>query len=67
MINLPIPKRGLVGGDGFIPPADDAHRIVESIGEFSSCTFKEGDLVLGFIVEGQYRYSFMPSTGGSSP
>ena len=43
--------------------SDDAHRDVESIGELSSSAFSEGDLVFGFIVEGEYRCIFIPSTG----
>ena len=49
--------------DEVLEHRDDAHRVVESIGELSSSAFSEGDLVFGFIVEGEYRCIFIPSTG----
>mgnify|MGYP007004043086 CR=1 FL=1 len=42
---------------------DDAHRKLKTFGELSSSVFSNGDLTLGFIVEGNYRCVLVPSIG----
>ena len=43
--------------------SDDAHRKLKTFGELSSSVFSNGDLTLGFIVEGNYRCVLVPSIG----